>query len=149
MRKNAEEIILSPLGPPNSPPLTDGCLRMYRTIIATWKTRRVQVRASKREHQIPPPPPPLFFLFLRQSITVNCMSKSISNQKKTKTNYRQNASLYISTSKIVFFMLFYFLPVETDLEMESTVVGYRKGSGIGDNLACMEWVNWWVVWSQN
>ena len=93
--------------------------------------------------------PPLFFLSLRQSITVNCMSKSISNQKKTKTNYRQNASLYISTSKIVFFMLFYFLPVETDLEMESTVVGYRKGSGIGDNLACMEWVNWWVVWSQN
>ena len=40
------------------------------------------------------------------------MSKPISNQKKTKTNYRQNDVLYILTSEIVFFVLFYFLPVE-------------------------------------
>ena len=28
---------------------------------------------------------------------------------------------------------------------KSTAVGQRKGSGIGDNLLCVGWVNWWVV----
>ena len=30
---------------------------------------------------------------------------------------------------------------------KSTVVGHWKGSGIGDNLAPVEWVYWWVVCS--
>ena len=30
---------------------------------------------------------------------------------------------------------------------KSTVVRLRKGSGVADNLACVEWAHWWVVCS--
>ena len=30
---------------------------------------------------------------------------------------------------------------------KSTKLGYRKGSGVAGNPACVEWVHWWVVCS--
>ena len=30
---------------------------------------------------------------------------------------------------------------------QDRVVGHRKGSGIGDNLACVEWAHWEVMGS--
>ena len=47
--------------------------------------------------------------------------------------------------QLIKFKRILFTIAEVCLE-KSTVVGHWKVSGIGDNVACVEWVNWWVGW---